>query len=113
MKDSKFTIVIDILGVIAFWMIAIGTMWSVYYTRLVYLQNEQVMVSQSTTVVPPNVDNPSTPPDSTGPNDYYIVPIPPSDGGPDNGPSITIPSDPNNSPDFQENDHLQQVPLSF
>lgn len=78
MRDSKFTIVIDILGIIALWMIAIGTMWQVYYTRLVYLQNNQAMVSQSTVVTPPSINSPSTSPDSTGPNDYYMVPIPPS-----------------------------------
>ena len=90
-KDSKFTIVIDVLGVIAFWMIAIGTMWSVYYTRLVYIQNKQAM---SVTITTPSSGDLSTTPD-------------------DNGPSITIPSDPNNPPDFQDNPYVEQVPLSF
>lgn len=79
MKNSKFIITIDILGVVAFWIIAIGTIWQVYYTRLVYVQNNQYMATQSAIVIPPNVDNPSTIPNNNGSNNggTYTIPAPP------------------------------------
>ena len=99
-KDSKFTAVIDILGVIAFWIIAIGTMWSVYYTRLVYLQNKQAIEISSVTAPTSNTEILPSMPDDGSDGGTYMIPSPPDYQNPFDNPPPSDYSDPSQGYDL-------------